>query len=715
MTNIGIDEVLRRLSIKFNKIFYDREFVESVSEDLERIINNANKCCLLVFPSFSPNYLRVARYQAKLCDLAVIELRSGSSKSIGVCHKKYLLVPDPEVNGKKEEPQEQEQSSKQMAESTTNTTIRKKRPPIQLYIPPAQRKSRLGAILTENKDPIKNGNRLKSSSKGNIVKPLLDKCEIKNIAIKKGVETNNIKLNKENNRTKAIYCSGDVDYFYQNFFPYFSHKCNNYYCVKFFLFKEFFPNAKLLIFSIKRLKYSFHWIRSKKENPNIVMDDTNLENRTILGKINLSKDICKTSNLGLFLSNSLDFTENRKTPDELLQFQNSYCLSGKRFIFYLPDYMYNFYVSVPDFKIVREVKPDEYLRCYPKVEDYLDLENCTLEKCFMLPQIISKEVDLDNLLADNSSLQKEKSDNCDNKSNENCANLEVSDERILSPGKKMVVKAVDKVIVLEERIELPKIDSKSISPPPIAVRSKQNEHEQEKEIMRKAKQNINRKTRPIIKYIDDDNDTLNIGKGDNINNWEDLFNDDGELQDDIFDKVIHKVGADVTILKATEDYLSYGAKEIEELEHMVELYDFPSTLETNDIISSFCEIKSDSMYVKWVDDTHAILVLGSSLQAQKALALSNQLIKVRPMSAASSLALEKANQFDLRPAMKRPQTNLQTARRLITSHLGTRSKISREQSSKEREDLRLAKELKKKTKQNELDAWEGNLRSSINN
>lgn len=61
------------------------------------------------------------------------------------------------------------------------------------------------------------------------------------------------------------------------------------------------------------------------------------------------------------------------------------------------------------------------------------------------------------------------------------------------------------------------------------------------------------------------------------------------------------------------------------------------------------------------------------------------------MVAASKSALEKANQFDLKPAMKRPQTNLQTARRLITSHLGAKSRISKEQSAKEREDLRVAK------------------------
>lgn len=47
---------------------------------------------------------------------------------------------------------------------------------------------------------------------------------------------------------------------------------------------------------------------------------------------------------------------------------------------------------------------------------------------------------------------------------------------------------------------------------------------------------------------------------------------------------------------------------------MVELYDFPSSLETHDIIQAFSVIDSEAMYVKWVDDTHAILVLGSLKQ-----------------------------------------------------------------------------------------------------
>lgn len=89
--------------------------------------------------------------------------------------------------------------------------------------------------------------------------------------------------------------------------------------------------------------------------------------------------------------------------------------------------------------------------------------------------------------------------------------------------------------------------------------------------------------------------------------------------------------------------------------------------------------------------TKYLNVIFDRFAAQKAIELSNSLIKVCPMAVASKSTLEKANQFDLKPAMKRPQTNLQTARRLITSHLGAKSRISKEQSAKEREDLRIAK------------------------
>jgi hypothetical protein len=76
--------------------------------------------------------------------------------------------------------------------------------------------------------------------------------------------------------------------------------------------------------------------------------------------------------------------------------------------------------------------------------------------------------------------------------------------------------------------------------------------------------------------------------------------------------------------------------------------------------------------------------------------------------------VDVANKSDLKPAMKRPPTNLQTARRLITTHLGTKSKLTKEQIAKEKQDLKTAREMKRLLRQNEKDAWEGSLRSSIN-
>ncbi|KAK9889216.1 hypothetical protein WA026_004494, partial [Henosepilachna vigintioctopunctata] len=140
-------------------------------------------------------------------------------------------------------------------------------------------------------------------------------------------------------------------------------------------------------------------------------------------------------------------------------------------------------------------------------------------------------------------------------------------------------------------------------------------HEEEKEIMRKAKENINRKTRPLIKYSDDSDDLLKIDKQDHVNSWEDLFDENGQLQEELLTEIkVDKVGEDTTIVKATEDCTPYMQKQSEDLEHVVEIYNFSPSLGTGDIIHAFNIFDSTSMYIVWVDDTHALLVLGSSSQ-----------------------------------------------------------------------------------------------------
>lgn len=77
--------------------------------------------------------------------------------------------------------------------------------------------------------------------------------------------------------------------------------------------------------------------------------------------------------------------------------------------------------------------------------------------------------------------------------------------------------------------------------------------------------------------------------------------------------------------------------------------------------------------------------------AQRALQIQNGLIKSRPICEASALSQSVAIKNDLKPAMKRPQTSLQTARRLITTHLGAKTTLSKEVLERERKVLRDAR------------------------
>lgn len=79
------------------------------------------------------------------------------------------------------------------------------------------------------------------------------------------------------------------------------------------------------------------------------------------------------------------------------------------------------------------------------------------------------------------------------------------------------------------------------------------------------------------------------------------------------------------------------------------------------------------------------------ISAQRALQIEHEIIKSRPLSQASAIAALTASSADLKPAMKRPQTNMQTARRLINTHLGTKSRLSKEIAEQERRALQDAR------------------------
>ncbi|KAF5303891.1 hypothetical protein FQR65_LT08085 [Abscondita terminalis] len=264
----------------------------------------------------------------------------------------------------------------------------------------------------------------------------------------------------------------------------------------------------------------------------------------------------------------------------------------------------------------------------------------------------------------------------------------------------------------------------------------------EKEEMKRALENINRKRRPLIKNIHNE-DTLWISKSNvqsqrttnysenekntaskdnarivsqedqnNLANWEDMFDENGELHSEYIGEIVKQIGCEVKVVKASHDYSAYQNTKYQDLEHVIELYDFPSNFKTQDIMQLYRGASQNPMYVKWCDDTHCLLVLSTPAQAQRALQIEHDIIKSRPLTAASSVAASTASSTDLRPAMKRPQTNMQTARRLINTHLGTKSTLSKEEVEQERQALRDAREQRRLERQSEKDAWEGRPRNT---
>lgn len=102
--------------------------------------------------------------------------------------------------------------------------------------------------------------------------------------------------------------------------------------------------------------------------------------------------------------------------------------------------------------------------------------------------------------------------------------------------------------------------------------------------------------------------------------WETLFDDNGECLDPkLVDEITASVGK-VTITKPKSDYKSYQDPvnlEDEEFPHVLEVSNFPIEFKTQDLMQIFSEYKDTGFDIKWVDDTHALVVFSSSKIGKK--------------------------------------------------------------------------------------------------
>ncbi|NXC32365.1 R3HC1 protein, partial [Campylorhamphus procurvoides] len=111
-----------------------------------------------------------------------------------------------------------------------------------------------------------------------------------------------------------------------------------------------------------------------------------------------------------------------------------------------------------------------------------------------------------------------------------------------------------------------------------------------------------------------------------------------------------------------------------DLGHVTEIYDFPSSLKTEDLLGMFSDFHESGFKIQWVDETHALGIFSSPSTASQALGRRYPCLKIRPLVHASRQsrlrALHRPKLLQL--GKERPQTDTAVARRLVSHALGWR-------------------------------------------
>ncbi|KAM9757892.1 R3H and coiled-coil domain-containing protein 1 [Menidia menidia] len=141
----------------------------------------------------------------------------------------------------------------------------------------------------------------------------------------------------------------------------------------------------------------------------------------------------------------------------------------------------------------------------------------------------------------------------------------------------------------------------------------------------------------------------------------------------------HLKQAEVFLIEhAHNDFSIYESVSLisDDFRHVIEIYDFPAALKTENLLEAFAEYSDGGMKITWVDDTHALGVFSSEAAAVHALSICNPRLKVRALSEGSKKAQGKAlrrAEF-IQPVKERPRTDCAVARRMVTRALGIRGR-----------------------------------------
>ncbi|NXF99648.1 R3HC1 protein, partial [Sakesphorus luctuosus] len=135
---------------------------------------------------------------------------------------------------------------------------------------------------------------------------------------------------------------------------------------------------------------------------------------------------------------------------------------------------------------------------------------------------------------------------------------------------------------------------------------------------------------------------------------------------------------DISVERVSVDCAGYGQSQVSDgdLGHVTEIYDFPSSLKTEDLLEMFSDFHESGFKIQWVDDTHALGIFSSPSTASQALGRRYPCLKLRPLVHASRQSKLRALQRPklLHLGKDRPATDPAVARRLVSHALGWRSR-----------------------------------------
>lgn len=672
MCDVDLDDILSLISTRINKIFCDREFVACLHDDFDIILKD-NKSCV-IFPKLKPIFLKVLRYQAFIYELNVFCIGTAPHQVTVVCKKKSVTDECPSVR----KPRNMESGETRTKSSKRSTP----RPTQSYYVPPAQRSLTKKQKVKEHsankkctKQLIKSeGNleeRVSADSKNNLcISEVISSsdcsCSTSHIEL---LSANSNAQSYEDSNTEELLICATLD----------SNK------------KENDTQTESTNEQMERCDCE------KMENVELsqsTVTPTNNTNSNVTPSDNTTTDTNPISHHPTDDNSSINATDTNHLSIALTDSNPSF------------KHQADINPTINSIDIDASIDPTDTSAGINQTDTDSSIAQCDANLTGINSTNSPTDTNISTIPTDlNPSIdQTDTKTTINEKEDMNFSQLYIS---YSDENKKKIYDC---------------------------------DTDNEKEEMQRAIENISRKRRPLIKntrnghslWVSEPKDTSQYStnltenaknqcrydtecdKEDSsrVDDWEDMFDENGELHSEYLGEILKQIGCEVKVIKATNDYSAYENTKYEDLEHVIELYDFPPTLKTQDIMQLYRDASEDSMYVKWCDDTHCLLVLSTPAQAQRALQIDHEIIKSRPLECSSAIAIMTANSSDLKPAMKRPQTNMQTARRLINRHLGTKPSLSKEDIELERQALRDAREQRRLERQSEKDAWEGNPRNA---